>query len=125
MSYILMEEGLFRTLMGRIINQTTDVNYRFSETDYWMNGKEVCDFLNISPGVLNAFRKNDMLFCCRIKDVYHYKRSDVYKMKAQMDRELVESGALLGGCHIINTETEALKAFESGTNDLQVGVEEK
>ena len=41
MSYILMEESLFRLLMGRILNQATDVNYRFSETDYWMNGKKV------------------------------------------------------------------------------------
>jgi hypothetical protein len=28
MSYILMEESLFRSLMGRILNQATDVNYR-------------------------------------------------------------------------------------------------
>jgi len=41
MSYILMEESLFRLLMGRILNQATDVNYRFSETDYWMNGKSI------------------------------------------------------------------------------------
>ena len=36
-----MGKNLFRSLMGRILNQSTDVNYRFSETDYWMNGKEV------------------------------------------------------------------------------------
>lgn len=125
MSYVLMEESLFRSLMGRMVNQATDVNYRFSETDYWMNGKEVCDFLNISPGVLSAFRKNDMLFCCRIKDVYHYKRSDVYKMKANMDKELIESGAVLGGCRIINTETEALTAFHNGIDGLQMTVQEE
>jgi hypothetical protein len=118
MSYILMEESLFRSLMGRILNQATDVNYRFSETDYWMNGKKVCEFLNISQGLLSALRKNNMLFYCRIKEAYHYKRSDVYKMKVSMDKELVESGAILGGCRIIKTEQEALKIFEKGTNDL-------
>ena len=59
-----------------------------------------------------------MLFYCRIKEAYHYKRSDVYKMKVSMDKELVESGAILGGCRIIKTEQEALKIFEKGTNDL-------
>jgi len=44
MNYVLMEESLFRSLMWRILNQVTDVNYCFSETDYWMNGKEVCEF---------------------------------------------------------------------------------
>jgi len=125
MSYVLIEENLFRSLMGRILNQAMDVNYRFSETDYWMTGKEVCEFLNITSGTLSAFRKNDMLFYCRIKDVYHYKRSDVYKMKANMDKELVESGALLGGCHVINTELEALKAFEEGRDDLQMAIQEE
>jgi len=109
-----MEESLFRLLMGRILNQATDVNYRFSETDYWMNGKEVCVFLNISQGFLSALRKNNMLFYCRIKDVYNYKRADVYKMKVSMDKELVESGIILGGCRIIKTEQEALKAFVGG-----------
>ena len=66
MSYLLMEENLFHSLMGRILNQATDVNYRFSETDYWMNGKKVCEFLNISQGLLSAFCKNNMLFYCRI-----------------------------------------------------------
>ena len=37
-----------------------------------------------------------------------------------MDKELVESGAILGGCRIIKTEQEALKIFEKGTNDLQM-----
>ena len=118
MSYILMEESLFRSLMGRILNQATDVNYRFSETDYWMNGKEVCEFLNISQGLLSALRKNNILFYLRIKEAYHYKRADVYKMKVSMDKELVESVAILGGCLIIKTEQEALKIFEKGTNDL-------
>ena len=118
MSYVLMEESLFRSLMGRILNQATDVNYRFSETDYWMNGKDVCEFLNISQGLLSALRKNNLLFYCRIKEVYHYKRADVYKMKVSMDKELVESGAILGGCRIINTEQEALKAFGKSTDDL-------
>jgi len=118
MCYILIEECLFRSLMGRILNQATDVNYRFSETDYWMNGKKVCEFLNISQGLLSAMRKNNMLFYCRIKDVYNYKRADVYKMKVSMDKEPVESGAILGGCRIIKTEQEALKIFEKGTNDL-------
>jgi hypothetical protein len=39
-------------------------------------------------------------------------------MKVSMDKELVESGAILGGCRIIKTEQEALKIFEKGTNDL-------
>ena len=112
MSYILMEESLFRSLMGRILNQATDVNYHFSETDYWINCKEVCGFLNISQGLLSALRKNNMLFYCRIKEGYCYNRADMYKMKISVDKELVESGAILGGCRIINTEQEALKAFE-------------
>ncbi|MDR0231405.1 MAG: hypothetical protein LBI82_04725 [Dysgonamonadaceae bacterium] len=120
MNYVLMEESLFRSLMGRILNQVTDVSYRFSESDYWMNGKEVCEFLNISHGLLNAFRKNNMLFFCRIKDVYHYKRAEVYKMKTTMDKELVDSGAMLGGCRIINTESEALKVFEENIDDLPI-----
>jgi len=95
-----MEESLFRSLMGRKLNQATDVNYRFSETDYWMNGKEVCEFLNISQSLLNTLRKNNMLFYCRIKNVYHYKQADVYKMKISMDKELVESSAILGGYRI-------------------------
>ena len=113
-----MEESLFRSLMGRILNQATDVNYRFSETDYWMKGKKVCEFLNISQGLLSALRKNNMLFYCRIKETYHYKRSDVYKMKVSMDKELVESGAILGGCRIIKTEQEALDAFEKAIVNL-------
>jgi len=56
-----MEESLFRSLMGRKLNQATDVNYRFSETDYWMNGKEVCEFLNISQSLLNTLRRT---ICC-------------------------------------------------------------
>ena len=118
MSYVLMEESLFRSLMGRILNQATDVNFRFSETDYWMNGKEVCEFLNISQGLLGAMRKNNMLFYCWVKEVYHNKRAEMYKMKILMDKELVESSAILGGCRITKTEQEALKIFEKGTNDL-------
>ncbi|GHT40121.1 hypothetical protein FACS189437_05290 [Bacteroidia bacterium] len=109
MSYILIEENLFRSLMGRMLNQLTDVKYQFSETDYWMTGKEACEFLNISQGILNAFRKNNILFHCRIKDIYHYKRAEVYKLKADMDRELVESGVVLGDCKVINSEAEAIK----------------
>ena len=74
MSYILMEESLFRSLMGRILNQAIDVNYQFSETEYWMNGKKVCEFLNISQGLLSALRKNNMLFYCRIREAYWKKR---------------------------------------------------
>ena len=37
-----------------------------------------------------------------------------------MDKELIESGAILGGYRIIKTEQEALKIFEKGTNDLQM-----
>lgn len=124
MSYILMKESLFRALMGRLTDQTVEVNYRFGESDYWMNGKEVCEYLNISQGMLNGLRNNNLLFCCRIKDVYHYKRAEVHRMKSDMDRELVESGAPLGGCRIINTEAEAIRAFESGADDLQAGIEE-
>ena len=111
MNYVLIEESLFRSLMGRILNQATDVNYRFEESDYWMKGKEVCEFLNISQGTLNAFRNSEMLFSCRIKEIFHYKRADVYKLKATMDKEAVESGAIPGECRIINTESEALENF--------------
>lgn len=34
MSYILIEESLFRALMERTVKRSTDVNYCFSETDY-------------------------------------------------------------------------------------------
>jgi hypothetical protein len=112
MSYILIDESLFRSLMGRILNQLTDVSYRFSETDYWVTGKEVCELLNISQGMLSAYRKNNLLFYCRIKETYRYKRAEVYKLKAEMDRELVESGAMLDGCKIINSEAEAIQIFE-------------
>lgn len=120
MGYILMEESLFRSLMSRMLNQAMNVQYQFSEADYWMNGKEVCEFLNISQGLLSAFRKNNMLFYCRIKDVYHYKRANVYKMKTEMDKELIESGAILGDCRIINTEMETLQLFENSTDNTQI-----
>jgi len=61
--------------------------------------------------MLNAFHKNNMLFLFRKKETFHYERTEVYKLKATMDRELVESGAILGGCHVINAKSEALEAF--------------
>ena len=109
MSYVLIEESLFRSFMGHVLNQTTDVEYRFKESDYWMNGKEVCEYMNISQGTLNAFRNDKNMFSCGIKGIYQYKRAEVYKMQATMDRELGDSGAMLGGCSIINPVSEALK----------------
>lgn len=37
-------------------------------------------------------------------------------MKVSMEKELGESGAILGGYLIIKTEQEALKAFEKGND---------
>ncbi len=62
MSYVLMEENQFRSLMVPMMNQATGVNYRFSETDYCMTGKEVCDFLNILPGVFSVTRNRIVIY---------------------------------------------------------------
>lgn len=108
MSYILIEESAFKRLMERITGkEENNVRYDFTEVDYWMNGKEVYDYLQVSKAVLNAYRWNNTLCYCRIKGLYHYKRSDVYKLKALMDKELVESGLLLGECAVIDNEEQA------------------
>jgi len=113
MSYILIEESVFRMLMERIMHeQAENVRYDFTESDYWMNGKDVCDYLHISQALLNSHRRDNTLCCCKIKGIYHYKRADVYKLKAQMDGELVESGSLLGECTVINNEKQAYKALK-------------
>lgn len=121
MSYILVEESVFRNLMKWITSkQEENVRYDFTEVDYWMNGKDVCDYLQISQALLNTYRRNNTLCCCRIKEIYHYKRADVYKLKTQMDKELVDSGSvLLGECTIINSKEQAFIAFEENDLDIQ------
>jgi hypothetical protein len=116
MGYILMEESLFKRLMRRLLLDKDITGGEFTEKDYWMTGKEVCHYLNISTALLNAYRKSNILFYCRIKEIYHYKRSEVYKLKAHMDVELLESGKLLGCIQMIDTEKNAIKVFEK---DLQ------
>lgn len=107
MGYILIEESAFRNLMERITGQgEEDIRYDFTESDYWMNGKDVCDYLRISHALLNSYRRDNTLCSCRIKEIYHYKRADVYKLKAIMDKELVESGLLLGECKVIDNEEQ-------------------
>lgn len=113
MSYILIEESAFRKIMERITGkEENNVRLDFTESDYWMSSKEVYDYLQVSKALLNAYRWNNTLCYCRIKGLYHYKRSDVYKLKTQMDKELVESGFLLGECTIINDEEQAYAAFD-------------
>jgi hypothetical protein len=125
MSYILIEESVFRTLMNRIVNEEeNDVRYDFTETDYWMNGKEVCRYLQISTALLNTYRHDRTLHHCKISETYHYKRADVYKLKSLMDRELVESGFLMGECVVIDNEEQAYTAFEGSFGDIQIETKE-
>lgn len=114
MSYILIEESVFRNLMKRIKgdNDNDNVRYDFTESDYWMNGKDVCQYLQISQALLDAFRRNNTLCYCKIKGLYHYKKADVYKLKAQMDKELIDSGALLGECIVLDNEKQVDGAFD-------------
>lgn len=53
-----------------------------------------------------------MLGYCKIREVYQYKRADMYKLKVQMDRELIERGSLLGECTVIDNEDQAYSVFE-------------
>lgn len=117
MGYILIEESVFRTLMKRIAcEEENNVRYDFTGSDYWMNGKETCRYLQISVALLNAYRRDNTICCCKISETYHYKRADVYKLKAQMDRELIESGVLLGGCVAIDNEEQAYSVFDKDTH---------
>ncbi len=118
MGYILMEELLFKRLMGRLLLDEDMSGGQFTEQDYWMTGKEVCDYLNISKALLSAYRHSNILFHIKIKEIYHYKRGEVYKLKAQMDAELLDSGKLLGCLQIINTEDDAVKTFGKVTSGI-------
>jgi len=112
MGYILIEESLYRRLMCQILLDEDIMESRFSEQDYWMNGKEACRYLNISQAMLNKYRNSNMIGYCKMRDTYSYKRADVYRLKAQMDAELVEAGKTLKIEHVIETEKQAIRLFE-------------
>lgn len=117
MGYILMEESLFKRLMGRLLLDEDVQGGRFTEQDYWMTGREVCDYLNISKALLSAYRHSNILFCIRIKEIYHYKRAEVYKLKAQMDADMLDGGQLLDCTRMIETEKEAMKTVEKKADE--------
>ena len=107
MGYILIEEALFKKITSQLLLDEDIVQSRFSEEDYWMTAKQACEYLNISKAMLYAYRRANLVFYCKIGEAYRYKRADVYTLKAQMDKELVESGKLLE-CHtVVDTEEEA------------------
>ena len=112
MGYILIEESLFKKLMSQLLLDEDIVQSSFSEQDYWMNSKEACKYLNISLSLLNAYRSYNVIGYCKIKEIYSYKRSDVYKLKAQMDSELVQCGKVLKVESVIKTEKQAIREFE-------------
>lgn len=122
MGYILIEESLFKKMTSRWLSKEEVVMEDFSETDYWMSGKEVCKYLNISNAILCAYRSEKILFYCRIKSIYHYKRGEVYKLKAQMNKELVESGFLLGECTVIDNEEQAYTVTGKDNKGIRTGV---
>jgi hypothetical protein len=90
-----------------------------------MNNKEMCETLGVSQAALNAFRKQNSLFSCRIKEVYHYKCAEVYGMKIRIDRALIENGLPLSGCRIIDTERETVKTYEDGSKDIEAYIQEE
>lgn len=112
MSYVLMEESLFKKMMSRLLLDEEIIQSRFNEKDYWITAKDACEYLNVSKAMLYAYRRANMLSYCKIGEAYRYKRADVYKLKAQMDQELIESGNVLKCDMVIHTEEEAIKAFE-------------
>lgn len=120
MSYILMEESLFKRLMGKL-QPNEDMTVReFTEEDYWMSSREVCDCLHITKSLLNSYRFYKLLFHIKIKEIYHYKRAEVYKLKARMDAEMLDSGQLLGCARIIETEKEAMKTIEKKADGIHL-----
>ncbi len=115
MSYILMEESVFRKLMDRITGEgETELRYDFTESDYWMSGKEASEYLQASKALMNTYRRENTLCYCKISETYHYKRADVYKLKARMDKELVQGGFLLGECIVIDNEEQAFTTYRKG-----------
>lgn len=112
MGYILIEESLFKKLTSHLLSDEDIVQNNFSDKEYWMTGTEACKYLNVSKSMLYAYRRADFISFCRIGETYRYKRADVYKLKAQMDAELVESGKLIECQTIIHTEQEVIEVFE-------------
>ncbi|GHT70736.1 hypothetical protein AGMMS50239_39420 [Bacteroidia bacterium] len=45
----------------------------------WM--RRIMESELLALGLLNALRKSNILFHCRIKEIYHYKQAEVYRMK--------------------------------------------
>lgn len=111
MGYILIEEFLFKKLTSHLLLNEDMVQNSFSDKDYWMTGTEACKYLNVSKSMLYAYRRSDFMAFCRIGEAYRYKRADIYKLKARMDAELVESGRFIECQTIIHTEQEVIKAF--------------
>jgi len=114
MGYILIEESVFRQLINRVDPQ---VRYDFTESDYWMNGKDTCDYLQISQALLNSYRRNNTLSYIKKQEIYYYKRADVYKLKSSMDKELLDSGSLIGECLIVNTHEDFSRFFGDGNEN--------
>lgn len=112
MEYILIEKSLFEKLMGQLLLDESVVENHFSEEDYWATGKEACEYLNISMAMLNAYRRDNLIFHCKLGEIYRYKKADIYKLKAQMDSELVESGRILANCKLIGSKEDAISALE-------------
>ena len=111
MGYILIEESLFnRLIKQQLLDEDIFLN-DFSEDYYWMTGNEVCDYLKISKALLNAYRNSHILFHCKVRETYRYKRAEVHKLKTEMDAELVESGKLIK-CQLVDTEEQATKVLE-------------
>ena len=52
MSYVLMEESLFKKMMSRLLLDEEILQSRFNEKDYWITGKDAWEYLNVSKGML-------------------------------------------------------------------------
>jgi hypothetical protein len=114
-----MEESLFNRLMGKLQPNEDMTVKEFTEEDYWMSSREVCEYLHITKSILNAYKFYKLLFHIQIKGIHHYKRAEVYKLKAQMDVEMLDGGQLLDCVRLIETEREAVKAVEEKPDEAK------
>lgn len=118
MGYILIEESLFKKMMAQLLLDQDIVQSHFSEEDYWITAKQACEYLNISKAMLNVYRRSNLISYCKIGETYRYKRADVYTLKTQMDKELIESGKLLNCRAVVNSEEEAINTLTESLTGL-------